>query len=164
MVVTIAERIHLFPSRTQKLSSLTPKVLSGPPLGRIGSCHLSILRGHHFDDLLFFCLKASNRYEKRRRRNGRFCFCRPSSGGKGDGRKIVCAGSESADQTGETRRTNEGVCREKAAEDGCARGLQAGRRGLRGRETESRRRGRGAKKPRVRRGRKPTRKKYTNNR
>ena len=41
MVVTIAERIHLFPSRTQKLSSLTPKVLSGPPLGRIGSCHLS---------------------------------------------------------------------------------------------------------------------------
>ena len=27
MVVTIAERTHLFPSRTQKLSSLTPKVL-----------------------------------------------------------------------------------------------------------------------------------------
>ena len=27
MAVTIAERIHLFPFRTQKLSSLTPKVL-----------------------------------------------------------------------------------------------------------------------------------------
>ena len=27
MAVTIAERIHLFPSRTQKLSSLAPKVL-----------------------------------------------------------------------------------------------------------------------------------------
>ena len=39
MVVTIAERIHLFPSRTQKLSSLTPKVLGLDP-GRIGSCHL----------------------------------------------------------------------------------------------------------------------------
>ncbi len=39
MAVTIAERIHLYPFRTQKLSSLTPKVL-GPAPGRIGSCRL----------------------------------------------------------------------------------------------------------------------------
>ena len=32
----MAERIHLFPFRTQKLSFLTPKVLCGTPLGRIG--------------------------------------------------------------------------------------------------------------------------------
>ena len=32
MAVTIAERSHLFPFRTQKLSSLTPKVLSPPRL------------------------------------------------------------------------------------------------------------------------------------
>ncbi len=46
MVVTIAERIHLFPSRTQKLSSLTPKVLGLDP-GRIGSCHLPTEKTPH---------------------------------------------------------------------------------------------------------------------
>ena len=39
IAVTIAERIHLFSYRTQKLSSLTPKVLGLAP-GRIGSCRL----------------------------------------------------------------------------------------------------------------------------
>ena len=42
MAVTIAERIHLYPFRTQKLSSLTPKVLGFAP-GRIGSCRLLLL-------------------------------------------------------------------------------------------------------------------------
>ena len=37
----MAERSHLFPFRTQKLSFLTPKVLSGTPLGRIGHCRFS---------------------------------------------------------------------------------------------------------------------------
>ena len=37
----MAERFHLFPFRTQKLSFLTPKVLSGTPLGRIGHCRFS---------------------------------------------------------------------------------------------------------------------------
>ena len=37
-VVTIALRSHLFPSRTQKLSSVTPKVVGGSPPARIGSC------------------------------------------------------------------------------------------------------------------------------
>jgi hypothetical protein len=36
--VTIAERTHLFPSRTQKLSSLTSKVLGGQLPGRIDRC------------------------------------------------------------------------------------------------------------------------------
>lgn len=40
IAVTIAERIHLFSYRTQKLSSLTPKVLRGYPRGRIGSCRI----------------------------------------------------------------------------------------------------------------------------
>ena len=42
IAVTIAERIHLFSYRTQKLSSLTPKVLRGYPRGRIGSCRIHI--------------------------------------------------------------------------------------------------------------------------
>ena len=56
MVVTIEERIHLFPFRTQKLSSLSPKVLSGTPLGRIGCCHLSIAGDHHSMTSCFFYL------------------------------------------------------------------------------------------------------------
>ena len=39
IVVTIAERSHLFPFRTQKLSSPAPKVLVGLLTGRIGRCH-----------------------------------------------------------------------------------------------------------------------------
>ena len=35
-VVIIARRIHLFPFRTQKLSSLAPMVLGGQPPGRVG--------------------------------------------------------------------------------------------------------------------------------
>ena len=42
IAVIMAERIHLFPFRTQKLSFLTPKVLSGPPLGRIGHRRFSV--------------------------------------------------------------------------------------------------------------------------
>ena len=38
----MAERSHLFPFRTQKLSFLTPKVLCGTPLGRIGHRRFSV--------------------------------------------------------------------------------------------------------------------------
>ena len=38
----MAERFHLFPFRTQKLSFLTPKVLCGTPLGRIGHRRFSL--------------------------------------------------------------------------------------------------------------------------
>ena len=34
--VTIAERLHLFPSRTQKLSSLALKILGGKLPGKLG--------------------------------------------------------------------------------------------------------------------------------
>ena len=44
IAVIMAERIHLFPFRTQKLSFLTPKVLSGTPLGRIGHRRFSVFR------------------------------------------------------------------------------------------------------------------------
>ena len=36
--VIMAGRIHLYPSRTQKLSSLAPKILGGRLPGKIGSC------------------------------------------------------------------------------------------------------------------------------
>ena len=36
--VTIAKRHHLFPCRTQKLSSSTPKILTWRRVGKIGSC------------------------------------------------------------------------------------------------------------------------------
>ena len=35
-------KVHLFPFRTQKLSFLTPKVLCGTPLGRIGHRRFSV--------------------------------------------------------------------------------------------------------------------------
>ena len=40
--VIMKQRIHLFPFRTQKLSSALPKVLYGTLYGRIGSCRISI--------------------------------------------------------------------------------------------------------------------------
>ena len=42
IAVTIARRIHLFSSRTQKLSFATPKVLVGQLTGRIGSCRIQL--------------------------------------------------------------------------------------------------------------------------
>ena len=35
--VMMARRIHLFPFRTQKLSFVTPRVVRGTPLARVGS-------------------------------------------------------------------------------------------------------------------------------
>ena len=37
-MVIIAKRIHLFPYRTQKLSSIAPKVVGGSLPARIGRC------------------------------------------------------------------------------------------------------------------------------
>ena len=42
-VVIIAKRIHLFPFRTQKLSSLALMVLGGQPPGRVGRSHVIFL-------------------------------------------------------------------------------------------------------------------------
>ena len=39
-VVIIAKRIHLFPYRTQKLSSLAAMVLGGRPPGRVARSHV----------------------------------------------------------------------------------------------------------------------------
>ena len=41
--VDMAWRLHLFPSRTQKLSSTALKVLGGQPPGRIGLCRFCII-------------------------------------------------------------------------------------------------------------------------
>ena len=60
--VIMAVRIHLFPFRTQKLSLLAPKVLSGPPLGRIGRCRISKnKRGTNVPLLFFYVLQLSSR-------------------------------------------------------------------------------------------------------
>ena len=40
--VTIAGRLHLFPSRTQKLSSLAPMILGGKLPGKVGRCRFFI--------------------------------------------------------------------------------------------------------------------------
>ena len=39
-LVIIITRVHLFPFRTQKLSSYMPKILVGYPTGKIGSCQI----------------------------------------------------------------------------------------------------------------------------
>ena len=57
----IAERIHLFPYRTQKLSFLTPKVLVGSLTGRIGNCHFLIYPFQGFPVADFFCVVESYR-------------------------------------------------------------------------------------------------------
>ena len=44
--VTIAKRIHLYPSRTQKLSSLALKILGGQPPGKIGRRRFFRIRPH----------------------------------------------------------------------------------------------------------------------
>ena len=43
--VTIARRSHLFPSRTQKLSSLAPMILGGKLPGKVGRCRFIWLHG-----------------------------------------------------------------------------------------------------------------------
>ena len=43
-MVTIAKRIHLYPYRTQKLSSLASKILGWRRPGKIESCHLNVER------------------------------------------------------------------------------------------------------------------------
>ena len=61
--VIMATRIHLFPFRTQKLSSSTAKVLDHPRSGRIASCRISIkndrfsLKNGHFSFILTVFLK-----------------------------------------------------------------------------------------------------------
>ena len=40
-LVAIAQGVHLFPFRTEKLSLVTPMVLHGRLCGRVGSCQAS---------------------------------------------------------------------------------------------------------------------------
>ena len=56
----MAERFHLFPYRTQKLSFLTPKVLAGTPAGRIGHRHFSFKELLRFSQWLFSFLSFSH--------------------------------------------------------------------------------------------------------
>ena len=57
--VIMKQRIHLFPFRTQKLSSALPKVLCGTLHGRIGSCRISIKKStYNICCKCFFMFKA----------------------------------------------------------------------------------------------------------
>ena len=56
----MAERFHLFPYRTQKLSFLTPKVLAGTLAGRIGHRHFSLKELLRFSQWLFSFLSFSH--------------------------------------------------------------------------------------------------------
>ena len=56
-MVTIAKRIHLYPYRTQKLSSLASKILGWRRPGKIESCHLND-RGEKEQPSLFYPYKT----------------------------------------------------------------------------------------------------------
>ena len=62
--VIMATRIHLFPFRTQKLSSSTAKVVDPPRSARIASCRISIkmtvfrVKNGHFSFILIDFLTA----------------------------------------------------------------------------------------------------------
>ena len=56
--VAIAKRIHLYPSRTQKLSSLALKILGGQPPGKLGRRRFFFLRRFHYG-IFFFYVKTS---------------------------------------------------------------------------------------------------------
>ena len=58
----MAERFHLFPFRTQKLSFLTPKVLCGTPLGRIGHRRFSValLSLKQIEGIFLFYIKTAD--------------------------------------------------------------------------------------------------------
>ena len=76
IVVMIAERIHLFPYRTQKLSFLTPKVLVGSLTGRIGNCHFLIYPFQGFPVADFFCVVESLRAPSKTSPCGWYLFVR----------------------------------------------------------------------------------------
>ena len=59
-MVTIAKRIHLFPYRTQKLSSLVSKILGWRRPGKIESCHLKDKR-EKISSLFYHIRKLSRR-------------------------------------------------------------------------------------------------------
>ena len=50
--VTIAERKHLYPSRTQKLSSPAPMILGGKLPGKVGRCRFIFYTGLIFKPAL----------------------------------------------------------------------------------------------------------------
>ena len=66
IAVTIARRIHLFSSRTQKLSFATPKVLVGQLTGRIGSCRIQLRNTlvHQNKGVSFFIVIARERSDR----------------------------------------------------------------------------------------------------
>ena len=107
-LVTIARRLHLFPSRTQKLSSLALMILGGRLPGKVGRCRLK-KRGTDESQFLFcigkeFLLNCLTKHQKKmgggfvRRRSG--CI-RPGIAGKGRQlRKIQKRGEKGIDRGG----------------------------------------------------------------
>ena len=78
--VIMATRIHLFPFRTQKLSSSTAKVLDHPRSGRIASCRISKKRNRNEScGCVFFCNLLSDTGGRGQisQNNGHPLFCCP---------------------------------------------------------------------------------------
>ena len=76
--VIMAMRIHLFPFRTQKLSSSTAKVLDHPRSGRIASCRISKIKHPHSWVLYFFtatCYPNGRTSKVFSKTVGVHCFC-----------------------------------------------------------------------------------------
>ena len=61
----MALRVHLFPFRTQKLSSITPKILRWWRLGKIGRCQHSV-RQPCFAVVFFYLILSDSRYGSER--------------------------------------------------------------------------------------------------
>ena len=60
-LVAIAQGVHLFPFRTEKLSLVTPMVLHGRLCGRVGSCQASFNKKEQLIVALF-CFKVLRSY------------------------------------------------------------------------------------------------------
>ena len=67
--VTIAGRTHLFPYRTQKLSSLALMILGGRPPGKAGRCRL----------FLFLCLFVNSQHNTYYQYIAVGIYCYPNS-------------------------------------------------------------------------------------
>ena len=64
IAVTMAVRSHLFSFRTQKLSSLAPKILNWSRFGKIGCCCIQTKRTNWRKRLVLFLLSSATEFSR----------------------------------------------------------------------------------------------------
>ena len=64
IAVTLAVRSHLFSFRTQKLSSLAPKILNWSRFGKIGCCCIQTKRTNWRKRLVLFLLSSATEFSR----------------------------------------------------------------------------------------------------